>query len=220
MNSHSRQYPTSWIAYVIRKLKDCYRARAYSQKETPWRSLVFTVLSARSRDEQTEVAYRRLLTAYPSPQELAKAKAVDVMPYIRDIGLYRNKTKNLVRLAKTLVEKYDGHVPNTLDELIALPGVGRKTANCVMIYAFRKPAMCVDTHVHRVTNRLGWVRTKTPEQTEFALRRVVPRRYWLNLNRVMVWFGRSICLAPHPKCWLCPVRKWCKYSNKTPPPKI
>lgn len=203
---------------VMRTLKARYRAKAYSEKETPWRSLVFTVLSARSRDEQTEVVYRSLLTAYRSPQALAKAQSKDIEPLIRRIGLYRNKARNLVRLAKTLVAKYRGRVPNDLDELIALPGVGRKTANCVTIYAFRKPAMCVDAHVHRVTNRLGWVKTPTPEKTEFALRKVVPKKYWLDLNRVMVQFGRTICVGPRPRCWMCPVRQRCHYPLKTPKP--
>ncbi len=214
-----KKYPSNWIAGVMRALKARYRAKAYSHKETPWRSLVFTVLSARSRDEQTEIAYRTLLTAYRSPQVLAEAAPREIEPYIKRIGLYRNKARNLVRLAQALVTQYRGRVPNDLNKLVALPGVGRKTANCVMIYAFRKPAMCVDTHVHRVTNRLGWVNTKTPEQTEFALRNVVPRRHWLDVNRVMVQFGRTICVGPRPKCWMCPVRGWCRYPNKTPKPQ-
>ena len=207
-------YPQKWITNIMRVLTARYQDKAYSEKETPWRSLVFTVLSARTRDEQTEVVYQKLIKNYPTPHTMALASYITLAGQIKTIGLYRNKAKNLVLLARALVENHGGRVPNDFDALLALPGVGRKTANCVMVYAFRKPAMCVDTHVHRVTNRLGWVRQSTPEKTEQALRVVVPKRLWLHLNRVMVQFGRTICVAQKPKCWICPVRKWCKYPKK------
>lgn len=211
-------YPIPWIAQVIRLLRKKYRAKAYSEKETPWRTLLFTLLSARSRDEQTEIVYRKLLAVYRTPEALARADPKEIEPYLKRIGLFRNKAKNAVALAQALVRMHEGRVPDDLDTLIDLPGVGRKTANCTLIYAFGKPAMCVDTHVHRVTNRLGWIKTKTPEKTEWALRETVPRRFWLHLNRVMVQFGRTTCLPGRPKCWQCPVREWCKYPHKTKEP--
>lgn len=194
------------IAWVMAFLKRRYRARAESDKGDPWHVLLFTVLSARSRDVQTEKAYSRLLTAYRTPYALARARSKDVEQIIHNIGLYRAKARNVVRLAREIVEKHGGRVPDDLDALIKLPGVGRKTANCTLIYAFRKPAMCVDTHVHRIVNRLGWVLTRTPEQTEFALRKIVPKKYWLDLNRVMVQFGRATCGTR--RCGKCQLCRW------------
>jgi len=198
----------------MRILKKRYTEKAYSEKETPWRSLVFTLLSARTRDEQTEVAYRKLCAAYDTPQKIARLVPRDIEPHLNTIGMYHTKAKHLVGLARILVARYNGKVPEDFDALVALPGVGRKTANCVMTYAFGKPAICADTHVQRVTNRLGWVAAKTPEKTEHALVAVVPKKWWPDLNRVMVQFGRTICRAPKPKCGECPVRQWCQYPHK------
>lgn len=203
----------------MRTLKNKYRAKAYSEKETPWRSLVFTLLSARTRDEQTEIVYQKLLEKYPTPLALAKVSPKDIEPHIKNIGLYRNKSKSLSALARVIAGQYRGHVPDDLEKLIALPGAGRKTANCVMIYAFGQPAMCVDTHVHRITNRLGWVKTANAEKTENALRILVPKRFWLDLNRVMVQFGRTVCVPRKPKCFECPVRKWCQFPHKNLEPR-
>ncbi len=194
------------IAETMKYLKRQYRAPAESVKGDPWHVLLFTVLSARSRDSQTEKVFQSLMRAYPTVRALSRATARQVEPYLKHIGLYHAKAKNVVALARELVEKYGGRVPDDLDKLIVLPGVGRKTANCTMIYAFGKPAMCVDTHVHRVTNRLGWVKTKTPEQTEFALRNIVPKKYWFDLNRVMVQFGRQTCGVR--RCGKCQLCKW------------
>lgn len=198
---HKKQSIDEIMKILLRR----YPAKAESAKGNPWHVLLFTVLSARSRDVQTEKAYRAVLKWYPTVRALAKAKPQDVLPLIKQIGLYRAKAKNIVRLARVIVEQHGGKVPHTIEELVKLPGVGRKTANCTLIYAFGKPAMCVDTHVHRVTNRLGWVRTKTPEHTEFALRKVVPKKYWLDLNRVMVQFGRQTCTSG--KCGRCALCK-------------
>ncbi len=195
------------IARTMGILKRRYWAKAEAAKDDPWRVLLFTVLSARSRDAQTEKVFRSLLRAYPTVRALSRTSTRSVEPHLKTIGLYRAKAKNVVALARELVEKHGGRVPDDLDALIALPGVGRKTANCTLIYAFGKPAMCVDTHVHRVTNRLGWVKTKTPEQTEMALRKIVPKKYWLDLNRVMVQFGRDTC-GNVRRCGKCQLCKW------------
>lgn len=208
-------YPQRWIVNIIKKLKQQYQARAYSQKKNPWQSLLFTLLSARTRDEQTEKVFCKLIAAFPSVEAMARARPKEIELYLKTIGLYRNKARAVSALARVLCDKYSCRVPNEIDALVELPGVGRKTANCAAIYGFGKLVMCVDTHVFRVTNRLGWVKTKTAEKTELALRKIVPKIFWLDLNRVMVQFGRTVCLPGKPKCWLCPVRDWCTYTNKT-----
>lgn len=199
----------------MRILKRRYTDKAASDKATPWKSLVFTLLSARTRDDQTEIAFRRLLGRYPTVSALAGAKQADVERILRTIGMYRNKARFVVALAKRLQREFDGRVPKDIDTLATLPGVGRKTANCVSVYAFGVPAVCVDTHVFRIVNRLGWVRTKTPEKTERALRESLPERYWTDINRVMVLFGRDICTPLRPKCGSCPVRRYCAFPRKT-----
>jgi len=204
---------------VMAALERRYAEPAASSKETPWEVLLFTALTARSRDEQVEPVFRRLMAKYPGPKSLAKARVKDVESVLRTVGLYRSKARNAVALARTLMERHDGRVPADLDALVDLPAVGRKTASCTLVYAFGIPAIAVDTHVHRVTNRLGWVSGKTPEKTERLLRAVLPERHWLDVNRVMVQFGRDICVPGRPKCWTCPVAKWCGYPEKTPKPE-
>ncbi|TAK37388.1 MAG: endonuclease III [Lysobacteraceae bacterium] len=203
---------------VMRALRARYRGRAESAKATPWKSLLFTVLSARSRDVETEKVYRMLLARYPTPQKLARATPQQVAPLIARIGLFRSKAKNVVALARRITADHGGKVPADLDALVELPGVGRKTANCVLVYAFGIPAVCVDTHVHRIANRLGWVKTRTPEQTERALRAALAKRHWLNVNHTLIQFGRDICVPRKPQCWRCPVARWCSYRPKTPHP--
>lgn len=201
-------------------LRRRYRGQqAQSQKENPFRSLVFTMLSARTRDDQTEKVYQKLLEQYPTPQLLAKADVKDVRLLLKTIGLFEGKARNVVALSKRLVEEFGGEVPDDFDALKSLPGVGRKTANCVLVYAFNKPAICVDTHVFRVANRLGWVHAKDPERTEKALRDVLPKKWWLVINHTFVLFGREVCVPGKPKCWQCPVREFCEYKNKTEAPR-
>jgi len=125
----------------------------------------------------------------------------------------------LIAMAKILVETYGGKVPDSVEALLTLPGVGRKTANCVLIYAFEKPALCVDTHMHRITNRLGWVHTRTPEQTEKALEKVIPRDLWAGSNRLFLQHGRAICIPGVPRCGVCPIREWCAYGQDPATPK-
>lgn len=204
------------FAPVMARLRARYTVSAASSKSTPWQVLVFTLLSARTRDEQTEKVFQILIRKFPTPQALAQAQLLDVQRILRHIGLYKNKSKQLIALAKTIHTQYLGQVPRRLTELISLPGVGVKTAKCVLVYAFDQPAIPVDTHVHRIANRLGWVKERTPERTGQALEQVVPKTYWRDVNRVMVQFGREICLPRKPDCPNCPVAKWCAYPDKTP----
>lgn len=204
------------FAEVMQTLVKAFPEPAASEKAAPWECLLFTALTARSRDDQVEPVFRQLMLAYPTIAALATANVLDVEKKINTIGLYRAKARAAIGMAKMLVEKFNSTVPRTLEELISLPGVGRKTASCVLVYSFGIPAIAVDTHVHRVVNRLGWVKTTTPESTEKALRAALPEKYWLDINRVMVSFGRAVCAPGTPRCGVCPVKEWCKYPKKTP----
>ncbi len=198
-------------AQIMGVLKRRYTAPAASSKASPWECLVFTLLSARTRDEQTEVVLQELLRQWPTPRELAQAKVADVERVLQRIGLYKKKARNVVELARRIQNEYGGKVPQEFAALIDLPGVGVKTASCVLVYAYGKPAVPVDTHVHRIANRLGWVKEKTPERTAQALRVSLPPEYWMDVNRVMVQFGREVCIPGTPRCPRCPLRAWCAY---------
>lgn len=171
--------------------------------------LIGTILSARCRDEVTEVVSRNLFERYPTPEKLAAARPADVQRIIKSIGYYRMKAKYVIETAKAVLRDHAGKVPMTIEELTAFPGVGRKVANCVLVYAFERPAIPVDTHVHRVSNRLGWVTTKAPEQTERELTSILPRRHWLEVNELFVAHGKATCRPVRPQCHLCPIREEC-----------
>lgn len=204
---------------VLTRLKKIYPAKAMVDFGAAEDTLIATLLSARTRDEQVLAAYPKLRAAFPRLQDLADASLPDLEKTINTIGLFRAKARAIKALAQILIEKYDGQVPKTIEQLIELPGVGRKTASCVLWYAFSIPAIAVDTHVFRLTHRLGWARGKTPEEVEKELAIVVPRALWGEMNRLFVQFGRTVCLPGNPKCWKCPVRELCPYPNKTPEPK-
>ena len=206
-------------APVISALKRRYTDPADSEKTSPWRVVLFTMLTARARDAQVEPVFRELMRRWPTPASLAQASRKDVETVIRSIGFYKNKAKLAIDLAKAVTRDHGGKVPSTMEELVALPGVGRKTASCTLVYAFGVPAIAVDTHVHRIVNRLGWTRTATPEKTERRLLETLPRRHWIDINRVMVQFGRDICVPGTPRCWKCPVARHCAYPKKTPSPR-
>lgn len=180
---------------------------------TPFQLLIATLLSARTRDLAVIPIVKKLFQKYPTPPHLVKANQKDLEQEFYGIGFYKVKAKHVKELSRIVVEKYGGNIPNTLEELTSLPGVGRKTANCILNYAFHQPAIAVDTHVHRITNRLGWVKTDTPEETEEALRKVVPTESWSKVNMLLVDHGQRICQPRKPKCGECAVRKWCEYGE-------
>lgn len=178
-----------------------------ARRTRPFRQLIGTILSARSRDEMTDRIAKALFRRFPSARALARADLRVVERILKPIGFYRTKARHVTGAAREVLRL--GEVPRTMEGLLELPGVGRKVASCVLVYAFGRPAIPVDTHVHRVSNRLGWVRTRTPEETERRLRGIVPRRLWLILNEVLVAHGKAVCRPIGPRCGECPVRRSC-----------
>ncbi len=179
----------------------------------PFSILIGTILSARTKDETTTKIVKALFSRYKNPKELANAKIKDVEKIIKSIGFYHVKSKRIVEVAKIINTKYKGKVPDDLETLVQLPGVGRKTANCVLVYAYEKPAIPVDIHVHRISNRLGLVDTKNPEETEQVLMKKIKKKYWLDINDTFVMFGQNICKPISPMCDVCKIKKSCKYYN-------
>ncbi len=182
-----------------------------AEEGNPFSILIGTILSARTKDENTAKVVKKLFAEYKTVKDLAGAKTRDVEKIIRSIGFYHVKARRIVDVAKIIESQYKGMVPDNLDQLIMLPGVGRKTANCVLVYAFEKPAIPVDIHVHRISNRLGLVETKTPEETEFELMKKIPKKYWLKVNDTFVMYGQNICKPISPMCNVCKIKKLCKY---------
>jgi len=177
----------------------------------PFSILIGTILSARTKDETTTKAVKALFLKYKNPEELANAKIKDVEKIIKSIGFFRVKSKRIIEVAKIIHKKYKDKVPDDLDTLVQLPGVGRKTANCVLVYAFEKPAIPVDIHVHRISNRLGLVETKNPEDTEQELMKKIDKKYWIEINDTFVMYGQNICKPISPMCDVCKIRKTCEF---------
>jgi endonuclease-3 len=180
-----------------------------SRRADPFRVLVGCIISLRTKDEVTEVAARRLLRRAPSARALAALRPQTIARLIYPAGFYNTKARVLRALALRLVREYRGRVPDSLDELLGFDGVGRKTANLVLTIGFGKPGICVDTHVHRISNRLGFVRTLTPDETEQVLRDRLPRRHWIPINELLVTFGQRTCTPLSPWCSRCPVARLC-----------
>lgn len=182
-----------------------------AENGSPLSILIGTILSARTRDENTSAVVKKLFSKYKTSHALANAKLSDVEKIIKSTGFYHVKAKRIIEVASIIDSKYSGRVPETLEELLELPGVGRKTANCVLVYAFDKPAIPVDTHVHRISNRLGLVRTKTPEETEIELMQKIPKEHWIRINDTFVMYGQNICKPISPTCKVCQVKSECNY---------
>ena len=180
----------------------------------PYKILIGTILSARTTDDTTTQVIKMLFSEFKNPDELSRADLKDIKKLIQKIGFYNVKATRIKEVSKILVEKYNSKVPSNLEDLLTFPGVGRKTANCVLVYGFRKPAIPVDIHVHRISNRIGIVNTKKPEETEIDLQKSIDRRYWTGVNETFVTFGQNICLPIKPKCNLCHLTKICKYYGK------
>lgn len=179
------------------------------QRADPFRILAGCLISARTRDEVTEAACSRLFERIKGPKGLLKLTLRQLEKAIYPVAFYRNKAKALKSLCSDLMDRFDGQVPETLDELLTLQGVGRKTANLTLILAFDGMGICVDTHVHRIANRWRYVETATPDQTEAALRKKLPKKYWQRINEWLVGFGQTVCKPISPLCSQCPVDKYC-----------
>ena len=177
----------------------------------PYLVLIACILSLRTNDKTTYPATLRMLELAKTPQEMAKVSEEDLANAIYPVGFYKNKAKQIIELSKTIVEKLNGKVPDTIENLTKFNGVGRKTANLVLAKGFGIPAICVDVHVHRIFNRIGYVNTKTPDKTEFALREKLPQKYWLDINTLMVTHGQNVCKPTKPKCEECPIREYCEF---------
>jgi endonuclease-3 len=180
-----------------------------AQKRDPYLVLISCILSLRTQDNTTHQASERLFRLASRPDQMITLSSKQIQQAIYPVGFYRNKARTILEISRTLIEKYGGRVPDELDEIIKLKGVGRKTANLVVTLGYGKPGICVDTHVHRVTNRWGYVATKTPEKTEFALRKKLPQQYWIGINDMLVSFGQKICRPISPMCSTCPLSPYC-----------
>lgn len=204
---------------IIKTLAKKYTAKADMDLGNPKDTLLGVLLSARTTDKQVLKIFPAFKKQFPTFRSLAESTPVEIGKSINTIGLYKSKARAIHGLAKRIMTTYSGRVPGTFEDLITLPGVGRKTANCVLSHVFKQDTVCVDTHVFRIAHRLGWSRGKTPDAVERDLMKTVPKPLWQEINRVFVHFGRDVCKAPTPQCWRCPVRDLCPYTPKTAAPK-
>ncbi len=204
------------IIKIIKRLKTVYKqwnvpivTLISNMSRDPFRILIATILSQRTRDAVTAQASERLFKVASTPQGIAGMQVKQIQDIIYPVGFYRVKAGRIRIVARKIADRYSGVVPDTIEELVKLPGVGRKTANLVIGLGYGKPAICVDTHVHRISNRFGYIKTKTPFETEMALRKVLPEQYWIIYNDLLVALGQAICHPVSPKCSVCPVTAYC-----------
>jgi endonuclease-3 len=195
-----REVP-KWETPIVTLMAETY--------QSPFRVLISCILSLRTQDATTAKASHRLFALADSPETMLKLTAKKIEKLIYPVGFYRTKAKNILEICQTLIDRYAGQVPDSIDELLKFRGVGRKTANLVVTLGYRKAGICVDTHVHRISNRWGYVKTATPEKTEFTLRDKLPKKYWIEFNDLLVSFGQHLCRPISPVCSQCPIAKYC-----------
>ncbi|MBR0471309.1 MAG: endonuclease III [Methanosphaera sp.] len=205
-------FSTDEIKFIVDELESIFERRTF-EDQTPYQVLVRTILSQRTRDENTDKATESLFNVYPTMEEVAEAPVEEIAQLVRQAGFYNVKAARIKEVSNILLDEYGGIVPDNIKELMKLPGVGRKTANCVLVFGFQKDAIPVDVHVHRISNRLGLVHTKEPEETEDVLREIVPQEYWLPINDLMVQFGQNICKPINPQHMECPFTDLCELYN-------
>jgi endonuclease-3 len=201
-----REVP-KWNTPIVTLMAETYRS--------PFRVLISCILSLRTQDATTAKASHRLFAVADSPKAMLKLTAKKIERLIYPVGFYKTKAKNIHDICATMIDQYGGKVPDEIDELLKFKGVGRKTANLVVTLGYHKPGICVDTHVHRISNRWGFVQTKTPEKTESALREKLPKRYWIEYNDLLVSFGQHLCRPISPLCSQCPVKQYCRRVGVT-----
>ena len=213
MNTKNSSKADKSIDFIIEKLEEIYSLRIFEDSD-PFRVLIRTILSQRTRDENTDAASALLFSKFSTPEAIAFAPVDEVELLIKKSGFYHVKARRVREVSRIIHEDYNDVVPDDLKELLSLPGVGRKTANCVLVYGFHKDAIPVDVHVHRISNRIGLVKTKNPDETELELMKVVPKKYWLPLNDLFVQFGQTICRPIGPKHEICPIADVCDYYHE------
>ena len=202
------------IDKIVSLLKDAKQPQSEFVKlmdsfKSPYLVLIACILSLRTNDKTTFPATLRMLELAKTPKEMKNVSVEDLSKAIYPVGFYENKARQIIELSKTIDEELGGKVPGEIEDLIKFKGVGRKTANLVLSLGFNKPAICVDVHVHRIFNRLGYIKTKTPEETEFALREKLPQKYWIDINTLLVTHGQNVCKPIKPKCSECPIVGYC-----------
>lgn len=207
------------IDNIVKNLKNDNKTNAVQRTEfvefmenvnDPYLVLICCILSLRTNDKTTYPAAMRMLELGRTPKEIMNLDIKKLSEAIYPVGFYQNKACQIIDLSREIVEKYNSKVPDTIEELVKFKGVGRKTANLVLTKGFNKPAICVDVHVHRISNRLGYVKTKSPDETEFALREKLPKKYWIDFNTLLVTHGQNVCKAQKPLCERCSIKKFCK----------
>lgn len=202
------------IDKIVSLLKDAKQPQSEFVKlmdsfKNPYLVLIACILSLRTNDKTTYPATLRMLELAKTPKEMKNVSQEELAKAIYPVGFYENKAKQIIELSKIIDEELNGQVPDEIEDLIKFKGVGRKTANLVLSLGFNKPAICVDVHVHRIFNRLGYIKTKTPEETEFALREKLPQKYWIDINTLLVTHGQNVCKPIKPKCSECPIARYC-----------
>lgn len=207
------------IDKIVEALKEAKQTQSDFVKlmdsfKNPYLVLIACILSLRTNDRTTYPATLRMLELAKTPQEMMRVNEQDLEKAIYPVGFYKNKAGQIIELSKTIVEDLNGVVPDEIDELVKFRGVGRKTANLVLSLGFNKPAICVDVHVHRIFNRLGYIKTKDPEETEFALRNKLPKKYWIDINTLLVTHGQNVCKPINPQCENCPIAEYCMKKIK------
>jgi len=209
--------PVALIDRVVRRLARAYRHDRFLEAngESPFRILIGCVLSLRTKDEVSYPATDRLFRRASTPKDMLRLRAETIAKLVYPVGFYRRKSEQILEICRRLLSGYDGAVPDSIEELLTLPGVGRKTANLVVTLGYGKPGICVDTHVHRISNRLGWVRTRDPHGTEDALRLLLPQRHWIPINELLVRHGQRVCKPISPVCSACPIREDCARAGVT-----
>ncbi len=201
------------VKAIVEGLDAIYDLRFFENPD-PYRVLIRTILSQRTRDENTDRATDSLFSVYKNINEIADAPVEEIEKLIKCAGFYRVKAARIKEVSNILLDQFDGEVPDNMKELLTLPGVGRKTANCVLVYGFKEPAIPVDTHVHRISNLLGLCDTKNPEDTEEELIKIIPKEDWIVLNDYMVQFGQTICKPNHMQCEICPIVDYCDHVKQ------
>jgi endonuclease III len=201
-----REVP-QWDTPVVTLMAETY--------QSPFRVLISCILSLRTQDATTAKASHRLFAVADSPEAMVRLTAKKIAKLIYPVGFYKTKAIQIVQMCRTMIDHYGSRVPDDIDELMKFKGVGRKTANLVVTLGYNRPGICVDTHVHRISNRWGYIQTATPEKTEVALRAKLPKKYWIEYNNLLVNFGQHLCRPISPLCSACPVRKYCAQIGVT-----